>query len=168
MRARGRARAAALCLVVALVLELPNHLPRAPNISCRALRRELVRCGVPSRELHGGRNCFNQFPPPGALEPRGGARYRDGAGRVWHRAPLWASVFHRPWALAKFTSELDARGGTSELEAPLEHFHANGSVPVEHLRAGSFNYYDFRQGARGAWCHALADIFPIYWHWLGA
>ena len=130
------ARAAAICLAVALLLELPNHLPRAQDVSCSALRRELVRCGVPSRALHGGRNCFNRFPPPGgALEPRG-AHYRDGAGLEWRRAPVWASAFHRPWALAKFTSAPDARGGTSELEAPLARFHPNGSVAVEHLRAG--------------------------------
>ena len=38
-----------------------------------------------------------------------------------------------------------------------------GRIPTAKLAAGSYNYFDFSTGFRGAFCHMVADVAPTFW-----
>ena len=102
---------------------------------CAELQRA-APCALPSFRAHAGRNCFNSRPSGAALRPawledgRGpGGREWDWEAKIgvyldsvpvtqyrWQRAPIWASLFHQPWAKLKLTLP-NSDGGSSELEA---------------------------------------------------
>ena len=55
-------------------------------------------------------------------------------------------------------------GGSSEMDVGKDFITGKGEIPTNRLVTGSYNYYDFSNGPKAAWCHVVVDIAPTFWY----
>jgi len=73
----------------------------------------------------------------------------------------YASLWHAPHKQKKLIG-FDGERGSFEWEVERKYIPENGSIPVSQLRIGSYNYFDFRTGLAGTYCHFLVDVAPNF------
>lgn len=116
-----------------------------------------------SVEEHWGRNQYNQLPDESELLSIVGGTHPD-----WEEQDESANKYHRfthgvQGAEAVYNKKYMSRDGKFEVIICYDaEYVPTPYIVTDPINAGTYNYYDYRDGLSGAWGHLQYDVIPYF------